>query len=243
MPQNARKRALNCVNKAQSIDQYGRGFSFYLPGGRKALKSFNGCLVTLISLFVVCFYSTMQLMKLLEFGDPSIMVSTRDAYFDTDHEFTTDAGLQIAFAITAYDANREPIDQPEYGALKPYYKSWGIVDSNDVHFEPLAADYCTREQLGLVADADEVKTGDREGSRFFATHKNAISDFTYYSKKYRCVTDDKMRIQGDYNAARTRSFVLLFEKCDEPEGSPIKCKSDAEIKEWLQRKFILLMYN
>ena len=32
-------------------------------------------------------------MKLLEFGDPSIMVSTRDAYFDTDHEFNSDKGL------------------------------------------------------------------------------------------------------------------------------------------------------
>ena len=47
----------------------------------------------------------MQLMKLLEFDDPSIMVSNRDAYFDTDYEFNTETGLQIAFAITAYDSN------------------------------------------------------------------------------------------------------------------------------------------
>ena len=32
----------------------------------------------------------MQFMKLMEFGDPSIMVSTRDAYFDTDYELNTD---------------------------------------------------------------------------------------------------------------------------------------------------------
>ena len=93
MPHNARKTALNCVNKAQSIDQYGRGFSFYLPGGRKAMKSFHGCIISVVALFIVIFYSTVQLMKLLEFGDPSIMVSTRDAYFDTDQEFTTDSGL------------------------------------------------------------------------------------------------------------------------------------------------------
>ena len=34
-----------------------------------------------------------HLMKLMEFGDPSIMVSTRDTYFDTDYEFTSDDGL------------------------------------------------------------------------------------------------------------------------------------------------------
>ena len=56
------------------------------------------------------------------------MVSTRDAYFDTDHEFNSDKGLQFAFGITAYDDNRNPIEEPEYGTLKPYYKSWGIND-------------------------------------------------------------------------------------------------------------------
>ena len=171
------------------------------------------------------------------------MVSTRDAYFDTDYEFNTDSGLQIAFAITAYDSNREPIEQPEYGELKAYYKSWGIMDTNDVHFEELQTDYCTREQLGLFEDADEVKITDREGSLFYPTHKSYINDFTFYSKKYKCIKDSKMRIQGDYNAARTRSFVLLFNKCNEPEGSSLVCKSDDEIKEWLQRKFILIMYN
>ena len=52
-----------------------------------------------------------------------------------------------------------------------------------------------------------------------------------------------MRIQGDYNAARTRSFALRFEKCNEPEGSELKCKTDDEIMDWLRRKFILVVYN
>ena len=106
-------------------------------------------------------------MKLSEFDDPSIMVSTRDAYFDTDYEFKTDAGFQIAFALTPYDSNPNPVEQPEYGILKAYYKSWGIKDSNDVHWDELETDYCTREQLGLEEDADEVKTSDRGGSLFF----------------------------------------------------------------------------
>ena len=67
------------------LDQYGHGFTFYLPGGKKNLKSYTGCVITLISLFIVVFYSTVQFLKLMEFGDPSIMVSTRDAYFDTDY--------------------------------------------------------------------------------------------------------------------------------------------------------------
>ena len=30
--------------------------------------------------------------------------------------------------MTEYDSNRNPIEEPEYGELKAYYKSWGIID-------------------------------------------------------------------------------------------------------------------
>ena len=88
-----------------------------------------------------------------------------------------------------------------------------------------------------------MKQDNGEGSIFFPTHKNNINDFIFYSKKYRCIKDDIINIQGDYNTARTRSLVLVFEKCDEPDGSSLVCKSDTEIKTWLQRKFILVLYN
>ena len=73
------------VNKAVKLDIYGEGFRFSLPGGQKNLKSYTGCIITLVSLLLVTFYSAVQLVKLLEFEDASIMVSTRDAYFDTDY--------------------------------------------------------------------------------------------------------------------------------------------------------------
>ena len=45
-----------------------------------------------------------------------------------------------------------------------------------------------------MEDVDEINTGDREGAIFFPTHKNAVSDFTYYYKKFICVQDPIMRI-------------------------------------------------
>ena len=93
MPNKEKRSCNNCTSKVHKIDQYGRAFSFYLPGGKKSQKSFHGCWISVVSLFIVIFYSMMQLMKLMEFGDPSIMVSSRDAYFDTDYELNTDTGL------------------------------------------------------------------------------------------------------------------------------------------------------
>ena len=52
------------------------------------------------------------------------MVSQRDAYFDDNYVYSKD--LMYAFGITAYDGNSEPIEDPSYGVLKPYYKSWGL---------------------------------------------------------------------------------------------------------------------
>ena len=38
------------------------------------------------------------------------MVSERLSYYDTNHEFSTNDGLAIAFGVTAYDSNAEPIE-------------------------------------------------------------------------------------------------------------------------------------
>lgn len=76
------------------------------------------------------FYGTIQLIKLFNFGEPAIMESVRDSYFDTDHIFSSDEGLMVAFGLTAYDSNTEPIEDPTYGKLRAYYKTWGLEDTN-----------------------------------------------------------------------------------------------------------------
>ena len=131
-----------------------------------------------------------------------------------------------------------PIEEAQYGYLKAYYKSWGIFEGQDVHFEELPWEYCTRAQLNL-----EESGADHPDSLFFPTHKNSMTDINYYWQKFKCIKQDKLRIQGDYNAARTRSLVLQFEMCTQTPDSPVKCKSKQEIKEWLQRKFIVTYVN
>ena len=50
-----------------------------------------------------------------------------------------------------------------------------------------------------------------------------------------------MVIWGDYNAAKAQQFEIQFVMCEYVEGG--KCKTEAEIREWLMRKFILILYN
>jgi len=56
-----------------------------------------------------------------------------------------------------------------------------------------------------------------------------------------------MQIQGDYNSAVVRNFVIQFEKCDQAarlkKGIMRPCKSDKEILKWLRQKYILTYTN
>ena len=50
-------------------------------------------------------------------------------------------------------------------------------------------------------------------------------------------------MQGDYNSPRARSFVLLFERCNNETYTGGVCKSDEYITSWLRRKFVVVNAN
>ena len=110
----------------------------------------------------IIFYATMQLIKLKNYGEPAIMTSLRDSYFTTNDEFTAESGLQIAFGISDYGDETEPIEDARYGQLKAYYKTWGLQDGlSGVDFEELPSKQCTRAQLGISdTESDEEVSGD-----------------------------------------------------------------------------------
>lgn len=78
------------------------------------------------------------------------MVSSRDAFFDTD--FVYSENLWYAFGITAYDSNRESIEDPSIGVIKAVSKTWGGLDGHDeqsVHFEEIPVRDCTEGELHI----------------------------------------------------------------------------------------------
>ena len=108
-----------------------------MPDGKQAKRTLPGFLGTLLAIVILIFYAGRQYQRLVGFEEPQTMFSVLDSYYTTDHEFTTDDGLMIAFGLSAYDNNPEPIDDPTYGTLKAYYKSWGIKSTNAIDFEPI----------------------------------------------------------------------------------------------------------
>ena len=121
----------------------------------------------------------MQSIKLFTFDDTDVMVSTRDAYFTSDEEYSEN--LQYAFGVTAYDSNREAIEDPSIGVVKPYYKSWGIkAGIGGIDFEELPTRDCTPEELHVENKTDPNST-------FFQPHPNSAADLGFYYKKLKCI--------------------------------------------------------
>ena len=47
---------------------------------------------------------------------------------------------------------------------------------------------------------------------------------------------------GNYDTSEGNNLKIVFEKCT-AEKSPVPCKSDSEIKDWMINKFIILLTN
>ena len=135
----------------------------------------------------------MQSVKLLTFDETDVMISARDSFFDADHKYSRN--LSYAFGITAYDSNTESIDDPTYGEIKPYYKSWGLKETAGVHFEPLLMRNCSQAELHINNQTD-IK------SQFFQPHSNSATDLAFYHKKLKCLDMEAIEVQGNYNSPR-----------------------------------------
>ena len=108
--------------------------------------------MTVILLIAIAFYATLQSIKLLTFDETDVMVSWRDAYFD--YNYTYSRGLAYAFALTAYDGNSEPIEDPSFGVLRPYYRSWGLKDLDHigVELDSIPERACSKAELHINDD-------------------------------------------------------------------------------------------
>lgn len=58
-----------------------------------------------------------------------------------------------------------------------------------------------------------------------------------------CITEPNLvQTYGDFDSDMTRNLMLVFEKCDNLK-SKLPCKSDAEIEEWMQSKYFVILTN
>ena len=140
--------------------------------------------MTLILLLILGSYGAMKSIELITYDETYIMVSQRDAYFNSSYVHESDK-MQYAFGLSAYGSDRESIEDPSYGMLKPHYKSWGF-DTDDF-FEEIPTRPCTKAELHVGNETDP-------NSKFFKPSEVYKQDLNDYWKKLNCLDVDKLKI-------------------------------------------------
>ena len=128
---------------------YRHPFRFVVPGGLESVTSTTGTIASFLLVLVTLGYGALQFIDVVKYGKSSITNDTIDYYYDDTEMFNLDKtpGLNVAFGITYYDDNPDPIDDLDYGEVTGAIKSWGGAGGST--YTPLTLRPCTREELGL----------------------------------------------------------------------------------------------
>ena len=106
---------------------YRHPFRFVVPGGYESITSKSGSLASYLLLIITLGYGVLQFIDVVKYGKSSITNDVIDYYYKDTDMFDLDKtpGLNVAFGITYFDANPDPIDDPDYGEVVGTIKSWG----------------------------------------------------------------------------------------------------------------------
>ena len=153
-------------------------------------------------------------------------------YHTDDYKFKGQDGLFIAAALTMYNTDTEILEDKSYGELTIEHFGWGNSEANIVDTEPLDFHYCSDEELGITRTAETV---------VYPWFERIETEVMTYRKKFKCISKEDTVIWGDYNSAKTQQLAIRFRMCEGGEANG--CKKEEEIRDWLRRKYIVLMYN
>ena len=180
-----------------------------MPNGFSAVSSIPGKSASILLVLLTLAYGVLNVIELKNYGKSTIRLYTIDHYYSERDVFNLDKkpGLNIAFGITHYDANLEPIDDPDYGELVGEIKRWDgeiYIPHIRLKLRP-----CTREELGL----DTGPEGDYENSIFYPPHDNSKRFIELYWKKLQCY-DEEVEFRGNFNSESANNLIFFFVPCN-----------------------------
>ena len=227
-----------CQRKFMKIDIFAQPFRLILPDGENKYRSFLGSLLSLLTAILLVGYGAYKIQELASNSDYKIQIQDQRYYYDAADEFTfEDHGFMIAAAITAYDGSPDDITDPEIGEVKFVMKRWG----GDVLLE--------FTELPTVPCKDITsfgKNGEEEKQLFNPLSPDSIDQFNIYGPKLLCLKNtDDLRIKGNYDSSQGAQLMVIFEKCNPQARAKkgLRCKTDAEIDQWLEFKYLFVIEN
>ena len=190
-----------------------------------------GAFLSTIILVTTLIFLYSKAMVLHKTSDVTIMMSTQEGALTYDDKFTASDGLFLAAALTEYDSNTEVIEEERYGELIIEHYGWGYGEGIGSGSKAIDYHTCSDQELGFVERT--------ENTIIYPIFETSLNEVQTYRKKFKCINREDLVIWGDYNSQKAQQIAVKFKMC---EGKDV-CESKEKIKEWLARKFIVILYN
>ena len=164
-----------------------------------------------MTIIMLLIYGGYKMVQLTTFDDYKTQIRVEEHYFNPDHKFSmSDQQFQVAAAITAYDGDPEPIEDPSYGTLVFKKKQWNYQDEPFVEFgfADLKSRPCTESDFNW----GDGRESDKE-SLFYPIASFNKNDLKIYSGKMKCLDED-VDIFGNFDQQVASNLMVIFEKCN-----------------------------
>ena len=144
------------LRKVRSIDKYGQkpAFKMRFEGGG-AYVSYMGALCSAIFISISLIFLYSKIMVLVEVSAVTVIPNLKEGALTFNDKFTADDGFFIAVALTKFDSETEPLDDPRHGELLIEHYGWGNGgDDIGTVSRTLESHSCSDAELGLVEKED-----------------------------------------------------------------------------------------
>lgn len=205
-----------------------------LPDHMPMYRSLLGSVLSLTTVIIIAFYAVFKFAILVNRQDFNIKQYTRENFYDSSFSFSQIDGFQVAAAVTSFDGNPNPIEDPTYGTVKIYMKQWGVENKPGVFFTGVAMRDCQPSDFNFENEKNP-------SAKFFPVDEFSKKTFDSYSKKLKCIDETNTPIFGSYDRDQGSNLMVVFERCI--NSLLVKCKTDAEIDEWMQDKYLVTLEN
>ena len=105
--------------------------------------------------------------------------------------FTEADGFKVAAAITGWDGDPNPIEDPTIGTLKFQLYQW---DTQNRGYEELSewidTEPCREEEFKWIKGSQEHYNDNSNHTSFYPLAKSSIYDFDTYHDKFKCMKND-----------------------------------------------------
>ena len=217
--------------KTVALDLYRTPFLFLLPDSAEQYRTFLGAILSVLTLIALLVYGSYKFLVLLDLTDYKVQTAISETYYDFMEGLPSTQGFNVAAAITTYDGSSEVVEDPDYGEVKFYIKSFGLGEPG-VIFDELPVRICDPATDFNYADDNNP------GATFYRANPANGNDLKTYGGKMKCIDTD-FELLGNYNTEAAKNLMVAFVRCDSIKRTT--CHGDPEIDEWMSTKYMITL--